>query len=185
MRIIKNILRKNFQFKVTTHCFYPSIICLLFLPGINRLLSANIFQKINLTDFYSSLESQDTAKLNSFLLVLENDSGLISQAYTGALLMKKSGMQKTAKEKLSMFKKGKALLEDAIKKENKNGEFYFLRLIIQENCPDFLKYKDNIKEDVDAVKQMYKKFSPALKQVVIDYSKKSKALKADEFPTEG
>lgn len=84
-----------------------------------------------------------------------------------------------------MFKQGKMLLEGAIKKENKNTEFRFLRLIIQENCPAFLKYQDNIKEDADAVKQMYKKISSALKQAVLDYSKTSKTLKADEFPTGG
>lgn len=142
-------------------------------------------QKINLIDFYSALESQDTIKLNSFLHILENDSTSSAHAYTGALLMKKSGLKKSPKEKLPMFRQGKTLLEDAIKKENKNTEFRFLRLIIQENCPDFLKYKNNIKEDADAVKQMYKKFSPALKQAVKDYSKKSKTLKTSDFPTGG
>jgi len=182
---MKNILKQNSLTIIKAHCFSLAIIFFLFLSGIHQLLRANIFQKINLTEFYSALESQDSTKLNSFLYVLEKDSGLSSRAYTGALLMKKSGMQKSSKEKLSMFKKGKTLLEDAIKKENKNGEFYFLRLIIQENCPDFLKYKNNIKEDANVVKQMYKKFSPALKQAVIDYSKKSKTLRADEFSTGG
>ena len=170
-------------FKSITHISLIALFpyFLLFCAGVNQLIAANASQKINLTDFYSALQSQDTIKLNSFLHILEHDSTTSSRAYTGALLMKKSSMQKSLNNKLSMFKQGKTLLEDAIKKENKNAEFHFLRLIIQENCPSFLKYQNNIKEDADTVKQMYKKISPTLKQAVLDYSKTSKTLKADEL----
>lgn len=102
-------------------------------------------------------------------------------AYTGALVMRKSSFQKSAKKKLTLFKQGRRLLEDAIIKENSNAEFRFLRLIIQENCPAFLKYHDKIKEDAEVVKHYYKNFSPELKHAVAGYSKVSKTLKPQDF----
>jgi len=192
---MENLLRRKPLVEIVAHRFSLPIIFFLLWFGVNQLVAsplknevrplADKHQKINLAEFYSALESQDTIKLNSFLDILEHDSTSSARAYTGALLMKKSGLIKSAKEKLPMFKQGKIILENAIKKDNKNAEFHFLRLIIQENCPVFLKYQDNMKEDADAVKQMYKKLSPALKQAVMNYSKTSKALKASEFPTGG
>ncbi|HKR03937.1 MAG TPA: hypothetical protein VJY62_04810 [Bacteroidia bacterium] len=149
--------------------------------GMSKTVSPAVLSIINITEFYDALQSEDTVKINSFLKVLADDTALSSIACKGALLMRKSGFQKSAKRKLEMFKQGRILLEDAIKKENDNAEFRFLRLIIQENCPAFLKYHDKIKEDADAVKHFYKNFSAELKHAVADYSKVSKSLKPDSF----
>jgi hypothetical protein len=51
--------------------------------------------------------------------------------------------------KLSYFNLGKADLEKAIKKEPKNIEFRYLRLLIQLNAPFFLNYNDQIDNDID------------------------------------
>jgi len=50
--------------------------------------------------------------------------------------------------KFSYFNAGKADLENAIKKEPKNPEFRYLRLLIQLNAPYFLNYNDRITEDI-------------------------------------
>jgi hypothetical protein len=149
--------------------------------GMSKPVSPAILSGLKITEFYEALQSEDTIKINSFLKVLADDTALSSIAYKGALLMRKSGFQKSAKRKLEMFKQGRMFLEDAIKKENDNAEFRFLRLIIQENCPAFLRYHDKIKEDADAVKLFYKNFSPELKHAVADYSKVSKILKPGSF----
>lgn len=138
-------------------------------------------QEINIPGLYEALQSGDTAAINSFLKMLNDDSTLLAVAYKGALLMRKSGLMKSAKEKLALFKQGRSLLENAIMKDNKNAEFRFLRLIIQENCPSFLHYHKQKEEDADIVKKSYKNFSGELKSAIVNYAKVSKSIKPADF----
>lgn len=55
--------------------------------------------------------------------------------------------------KLSTFKKGKATIEQAVKIDRDNVEIRFVRLSVQKNCPSFLGYNNNIKEDELFVKE--------------------------------
>jgi hypothetical protein len=88
---------------------------------------------------------------------------------------------KSAKEKLALFKQGRNLLENAVMKDDKNSEFRFLRLIIQENCPSFLRYNKQKEEDAEIVKKSYKNFSVELKNAIVNYSKVSKSIKPADF----
>jgi hypothetical protein len=49
--------------------------------------------------------------------------------------------------KLSTFKKGKATIEQAVKKDINSAEIRLIRLSVQKNCPAFLGYNKNINED--------------------------------------
>lgn len=49
--------------------------------------------------------------------------------------------------KLKTFKRGKENIEKAVNADPNNIEIRFIRLSIQKNCPGFLGYDDNIKED--------------------------------------
>lgn len=49
--------------------------------------------------------------------------------------------------KLSTFKKGKTLIEQAVRNDPDNVEIRFLRLSVQKNCPDFLGYNKQIEGD--------------------------------------
>jgi hypothetical protein len=49
--------------------------------------------------------------------------------------------------KLNTFKQGAQLIEKAVMIDIKNIEIRFVRLSVQKNCPFFLSYKKNIKED--------------------------------------
>ena len=137
-----------------------------------------IQKEISRSDFYDALSSSDTVKTNILLSRLENVNTTTAKAYTGTLLMKKSGLLKSASKKLSFFKQGKLLLQQAIEAENSNSEFRFMRLIIQENSPPFLKYNKDIEQDAAIVKQSYKNFSNELQKAVQDYAKNSLALKS-------
>lgn len=55
--------------------------------------------------------------------------------------------------KLSYFKKGKDLLEKAIKADKTNVELRFLRLSAQTKSPSFLGYDDHIAVDKKFLKQ--------------------------------
>lgn len=108
---------------------------------------------------------------------LENTTTSDKNAYRGALLMKKAGYQKTPKDKLSLFKQGRLLLEKEIETNSKNTEYHFLRLIIQENAPKMLKYNTNIVEDAAWVKKHYTEVNSDVRSAIVNYSKTSVNLK--------
>ena len=91
--------------------------------------------------------------------------------------MKKAGLAGIPVQKLNLFKQGHKELEAAIKREPKNVEFRFLRLMIQENAPGVLGYKDQLPEDSEYIKKSYKTLPDEVQRAIEDYSKKSKILK--------
>ena len=155
-------------------------ISLFFFTGIT-LDARHLPHSFDLSTFYEAIAGNDTNELNSVLTELKQSDLAGREAYEGTLLMKKSGMLSKAKEKLSVFKSGRAKLEAAIQKDPANCEYRFLRLIIQENVPKIVKYKSNIKEDSTLIRTSYKKLSPIVQQAVKDYSKKSKILTPSDF----
>lgn len=127
-------------------------------------------------DFYSVIEGDNENSITNYISKLENASNLEQKAYKGALLMKKASFQKTPKDKLTIFKEGRMLLEGSISSDPKNTEYRFLRLIIQENAPKILKYNTNISEDSEWVKKYYSSLNSEVKNAVISYSKNSTSL---------
>lgn len=72
--------------------------------------------------------------------------------------------------KMSWFKKGKKMLEAAIKADMKDVELRCLRFGIQSNVPDFLNYKDNINQDKKFILKSYSHVKdPTLKKNIISY----------------
>ena len=130
---------------------------------------------------YKSIASTNTGEINSALASLKEATLKEKEAYEGVLLMKKAGLAHNAKEKLANFKSGRTRLEAAIKNDAANVEYHFLRLIIQENAPNIVKYKNNLKTDAEVVRTSFKKLPPAVQQAVKDYSKKSKILNPGDF----
>ena len=127
--------------------------------------------------FYQAIASNSASVWNKQLEAVNTLAGNDRSAFHGALLMRKSGAQKTPGQKLSMFKQGHKLLEGAINQEVKNPEYRFLRLMIQENAPKIVGYNNNITDDARLVKASYKSFPDAVQKAVLSYSKTSKALK--------
>ncbi len=127
--------------------------------------------------YYSAMASESAEEINSQLATIKSTPIAGKDAYEGALMMKKASFLKTAKEKLNAFKSGRNKLENAIAKDKDNLEYRFLRLIIQENAPKALKYKNEITEDSQLLKTHYKSLPAYLQQAIVDYSKTSKVLK--------
>ena len=151
-----------------------STLVLFFALTVKGNVKSTGFDK---SAFYAAIASNDIEVINTQLEIVKAASISEKTAYEGFLLMKKAGIVKSAKEKLSLFKAGRTKLEASIKKENKNSEFNFLRLIIQEHAPKIVKYDDNIQGDVIIVRSNYKSLPQIIQQAIIDYSKNSKALK--------
>lgn len=132
-------------------------------------------------EVYNALQSNDTVQINRQLRTLENAAMPQKEAYAGALQMKLSGLVKSGMEKLKIFKSGRMKLENSIKRDSLNAEYRFLRLIIQENTPDFMNYHSKLKEDAKFVRESFAKLNHQLQQAIVDYSKRSKILKPEDF----
>ena len=131
--------------------------------------------------FYMAMASNNLAEVEGQLTVIRSSGIADKEAYEGALLMKKSGLVSKAKEKLSLFKSGRSKLESALAKDNRNAEFRFLRLIIQEHAPKIVNYRGDIEQDSDLIRSGFKNLPPVVQQAIIDYSKRSTILKPAYF----
>lgn len=141
-------------------------------------LTAFRFIQLEKKDFYKALSSGEEAAIDRAIAGLEKGkSSSRTNAYKGALTMKKAGFEKGVKEKVRTFKKGAYLLEDEIKSNPANTEYRFLRLTIQEHAPKVLKYNKQLEEDKQAVIAGYDKLDNDLKLIVSNYAKDSKVLK--------
>lgn len=139
------------------------------------LFAADI--SIDKTSFFKSFRSNSIEIITNEINTLESvKPSTYRDAFLGAITMKKANFMKTPKDKIVIFKKGGELLEKSISKEPKNGEFRFLRLVIQENSPKFLGYNTKISEDIKIIKFAYSSFDQPTKEAVLDYSKNSTLL---------
>ena len=76
-------------------------------------------------------------------------------------------------EKLGTFNRGKKNIEKAVKLSPNNIEIIFIRYSIQKNCPGFLGYRSNLKEDYNFLnKNLSTIISPDLKKMVESIIKK-------------
>ena len=140
------------------------------------------FSSVDRASFYESFESNSKQKIEQQIEQLSKyKSTTTIDAYLGAITMKSAQFEKTPKDKASVFKKGSVLLENAISKEPKNGEFRFLRLVIQENSPKILKYTKNMEEDAEIVISSFKSLNPTVKTAIRNYSKHSSRLQLDDL----
>lgn len=154
------------------------LLCILFISVVK---SKNLIQSFDKAAFYSILKSGKIEDINNELTLLSSSSVTEKDGYEGALLMRKGGLLPIPGEKLKSFKKGRILLETALMNDNANGEYHFLRLIIQEHAPKIVKYNGDIEADKEYVKKSYKNLSPAAQHAIIDYSKSSKIIHPDDF----
>ncbi len=157
------------------------LFTLLFVISGIMAQGTNASLKFDKAAYYSALSSGSVADVNSVLANLEKNTIPEKKAYEGALLMKKAGLLSKAKDKLSLFKLGRTKLEAAIKNEQGNIEYHFLRLIIQENAPKIVKYQHDLENDMELVRSSFKKLTPVVQQAVSNYSKKSRFLKPADF----
>lgn len=127
---------------------------------------------------YDVLASENITAIDNQLKELANSKETSHQAYAGALLMKKAGLVKGPSKKLKFFKEGRKKLEHAIESHKDNGEYRFLRLMIQENAPDILGYNKEMEEDAAMIRQKYASLPAAVKDAIQAYSNESKKLKS-------
>ncbi len=150
--------------------------------AVNILMAQSKESGFSKSAFYQAMASNDTKAIDDQLALLKNADITENekQAYEGSLTMKKAGLVGGPNKKLNLFKDGHKKLEDAIRQDSSNAEFRFLRLMIQEHAPGILGYKNDIQKDSQYIRKSYKTLPQAVQQAVVDYSKKSKALKLQD-----
>lgn len=139
------------------------------------------WQSFDKSAFYHIMSSADEDVVNSELALLANASFPEKQAYEGALLMRKAGLLTMPGEKLRSFKSGRIKLETALLKDSANGEYRFLRLIIQEHAPGIVRYSKDIRKDASFIRRSFKDLSPAVQKAILNYAKNSKNLNPDDL----
>jgi hypothetical protein len=95
--------------------------------------------------------------------------------------MRKAGLVKRPAEKLKFFKAGRIKFDTAIAADKDNVEFHFLRFAIQEHAPKIVKYRTDLEADKQIVLKAYKNLSPVIQHAIVDYTKNSKLLHAQDL----
>jgi hypothetical protein len=143
------------------------------LPTVNHQL----FTDLNRAAFYKAMESASKTLVDAQISELNSAPDDVKNAFLGAMYMRKAGIGGNPASKLKLFKQGRKLLEGAIAKDPDNAEFRFLRLIIQENAPGALGYRNDQQKDSEFIRKSYNSLPEELQKTIADYNKKSKVLK--------
>jgi hypothetical protein len=157
---------------------------ILFLLLFGVLIDA-VAQRAEKGAFYRAMASGSLDEIDHELDVLKATSFNDKEGYEGAMLMRKAGLLKKAKEKLAVFKEGRIKLETALLNHSSSAELHFLRLSIEEHAPKVVKYRANIAEDKEIVLRSFKNLAPEVQHAIMEYSKTSKVLTEDEIKSAG
>lgn len=155
-------------------------ILILFVAG-GLAKAAILPQKFDKAAFYAVMKSGDLEAVSSQMEAIKEAPEKERDGYEGALLMKKAGLLRKPKDRLSNFKQGRIKLETALMADNENTEFHFLRLAIEEHAPKIVRYHSDMEKDKAAVMKNFKNLSPAVKHAILDYCENSKVLHKEEF----
>ena len=127
----------------------------------------------------SSTSKDACIKLIGILEAHKNDPLYLGYDGCATMLMAKHVFNPFLK--LSYFKKGKEMLENAIKADEKNFELRYLRFTAQTNMPSFLGYHDNIDMDKKFILNSFSQIKDiSLKEYALATLKKSKYLTPSE-----
>ncbi|MBV8391303.1 MAG: hypothetical protein JO080_15970 [Mucilaginibacter sp.] len=138
-------------------------------------------QKFDKAEFYDIMKSGTLETVSNELDAVKAAPEKEREGYEGALLMKKAGLLKKAKERLAFFKQGRIKLETALLADPENTEFHFLRLAIEEHAPKIVKYHSDIEKDKAIVVKNFKSLPQAVRHAILDYCEKSKVLHKEDF----
>jgi hypothetical protein len=151
------------------------------------LLSAGIFQsaaaqqKFEKAIFYKVIATGDITATDNELTVVEGSTAMIKEGYEGALLMRKGSLVSHIKRKMDLFKAGRTKLEKCIADNIDDTELRFLRLAIEEHTPKIIKYHNDIQKDKLIVQKNFSNLSPVVQHAILDYTKNSKVLHAEDL----
>ncbi|MDB4919286.1 hypothetical protein [Mucilaginibacter sp.] len=160
---------------------YKWKMLLVFLLTVGFIKISAAQEKFEKAAFYTVMDSGDLDAINNQIEIVQASSSNNKEGYEGALLMRKADKMSTAGKKLKYFKAGRIKLETALLADSDNTEFHFLRLAIEEHAPKIVKYHNDIEKDKLIIRKNFKGLPKSVQHAIIDYCKKSKVLRAEDF----
>lgn len=150
----------------------------LFLYIIITFLLTNNPEISEIRKMYPEASASETnaKQLSAKLASIDKDDNKTLLAYKGASITIMCKFGKKITDKISFFKEGSKIIEQAVAAEPKNCEIRFVRLSIQANIPRFINYRKNIDEDKAFMLEHYDEQPAALKSYL-----KSYILHSDSF----
>lgn len=125
----------------------------------------------------------DEKSCNEMILLLSeiNEDKPLLLGYRASGMMMMAKYVQSPFSKLSYFKKGKKMLDEAIDLDVKNIELRFLRFMAQTNAPSFLGYSVNIESDKNIIlRNISRMVDLKLKYFMVMILRKSKYLNSEE-----
>ena len=146
------------------------MVCLYFFLSVSAFAGSE--------RFFTVLSQGSRDDVEKLILDYEakGDTGSQANIYRGALYARMAGLVNTPVQRLEYFKRGRLLIEAEIKQNANNIEYRFIRLIIQEQAPSIVRYRDNIDEDSAMIIAAYETLDDELKREIDRYAKTSKLL---------
>jgi hypothetical protein len=125
------------------------VIGAIFL-GLTLHAQANVIEKVRFLYFEDWTGECGAEKLVDYFEARDIDDHALLTGYKGAALATTANCKSLPWQKLSIFNRGKGLIESAVQSEPQNLEIRFIRFTIQSNIPGILNY-DNMAEDKDFI----------------------------------
>ncbi|MEJ2881215.1 hypothetical protein [Pedobacter sp. GR22-6] len=159
------------------------VLLSLLICFINLYVYSDEAKVQDLRKLFYAAENSRTAyqKLAASVAGIDTKSAPILVCYKGVTEMMAAKYTLNPFSKMSSFRKGKSLLEKAVKQDPEHPEIRFLRFSVQTNLPGFLGYDEHIQEDKQALlKQLPNIEDKDLKNKVIQYLSSSKYCSEEE-----
>lgn len=157
------------------------IFALLFMLSRYVVHAESMQQKFDKAAFYEVMASGKLDAVNNELDIVTSSSIGLKDGYEGALLMRKAGLVARPAEKLKLFKAGRIKLETALLNDKDNVEYRFLRFAIEEHAPKIVKYHSDLEADKQLILKSYKNLPHVVQHAIMDYTKNSKLLNAQDL----
>ena len=151
-----------------------TVFLLLIIAGVLQVEAASIAEVRSLY-LQAAEQEEQCEKLSTISIPNESADASAMRGYKAAATMMMAKYVFNPLAKISYFRKGKKMLENAILADGRNVELRFLRFTIQTNAPSFLGYNQNINSDKRYLVQTLPSVKdPALKTMITAYLKNQK-----------
>jgi hypothetical protein len=146
------------------------LLVILFLFAGSVMAQVPTIKDVRLMAHKATKSEEGCVKLINLLSPYNENNNPLLMGYRGASTMVMAKHVFNPFSKFSYFKKGKNILESAIKADNLNIELRFLRFTIQNNVPGFLNYGSHKKSDkLFLSKYVSEVEDQELKKIINDY----------------
>ncbi len=147
-----------------------SLCFLLFFCSTTAFANVPVIKEVRIMLHNATSNEQACTKMIGLLEPFNETNNPLLFGYRGGATMLMAKHAFNPFSKLSYFKKGKLMLESAIKADHTNVELRFLRYTIQTNVPGFLNYKSDKNLDRTFISQSLPKLKDQeLKKIIIEF----------------